>query len=239
MKIKTLIVDDEKLARQELNHLLKDYANIEIAGEAENADDAIIQIETLRPDLVFLDISMPEKSGFDMLEKLDQTPSVIFVTAYDKYALKAFEANALDYILKPIRPERLQKAVEKAVEEIESKRHKESGALTPNSQVFIKDGEKCFFVRIGDIFLLESAGNYVKVFFEKKFPLLHKSLNLLEEKLPQDMFFRANRQQMINLNYIQNIESYFKGGLHVTLKSGHTVEVSTRQAVRFKELMSL
>jgi two-component system, LytTR family, response regulator len=239
MKIKVLIIDDEKLARQELHHQLKDYANIEIVGEAENADEGIEKIETLQPDLIFLDVSMPAKSAFDMLEQLDEVPSVIFVTAYDKYALKAFEANALDYILKPIRPERLQQAVEKALEEIESKRNKLSGALTPNSQVFIKDGEKCFFVKVSDIFLLESAGNYVKVFFEKKFPLLHKSLNLLEEKLPPDMFFRANRQQMFNLNYIQNIESYFKGGLHVTLKSGHTVEVSTRQAVRFKELMSL
>jgi two-component system LytT family response regulator len=238
MKIKALIIDDEKLARQELTHQLKDYADIEIAGEAENADEGIEKIETLRPDLIFLDVSMPEKSGFDMLEKLDQIPSVIFVTAYDKYAIKAFETNALDFILKPIRPERLQKAIEKASEEIERK-NRATGALTANSQVFIKDGEKCFFVKVTDIFLLESAGNYVKVFFEKKFPLLHKSLNLLEEKLPPDMFFRANRQQMINLNYIQNIESYFKGGLHVTLKSGHTVEVSTRQAVRFKELMSL
>lgn len=240
-KIKSLIIDDEKLARQELRYLLNEFSNIEVVDEAENADDAIAKIDLLKPDLIFLDINMPEKSGFDLLQALEQTPEVIFVTAYDKHAIKAFETNALDYLLKPIRNDRLQEAIQKATEEIETKRNRDKalGLLNAGSSVFIKDGEKCYFVKIGDIFLLESAGNYVKVFFENKKPLLHKSLNLLEEKLPSDLFFRANRQQMINLQYIQNIESYFKGGLSVTLKSGQTIEVSTRQAVRFKELMSL
>lgn len=240
MKIKTLLIDDEALARNELRFMLHEFSRIQIVGEAANADEAMDKVESLKPDLIFLDISMPEKNGFEFLEELTQAPEVIFVTAYDQYAIKAFEANALDYILKPVKPERLQQAIEKATKQIEERRVRSShGSLTGNSQVFIKDGDKCYFVRISDIFLLESAGNYVKVYFDNKKPLLHKSLNLLEEKLPQDMFFRVNRQQMINLNYIQNIESYFKGGLHVTLKSGHSVEVSTRQAVRFKELMSL
>jgi two-component system LytT family response regulator len=240
MKIKALLIDDETLARNELKYMLQEFSQIQVIGEAANADEALELSDSLKPDLLFLDISMPEKNGFDFLEELTQTPEVIFVTAYDQYAIKAFEANALDYILKPVKPERLQQAIEKAVKQIEERTERSgNNNLTGNSQVFIKDGEKCYFVRIADIFLLESAGNYVKVFFENKKPLLHKSLNLLEEKLPQDMFFRVNRQQMINLNYIQNIESYFKGGLHVTLKSGHSVEVSTRQAVRFKELMSL
>lgn len=240
MKIKTLLIDDETLARNELRYMLNDFSQIQIVGEAANADEALELMDALKPDLLFLDISMPEKNGFEFLEELTQTPEIIFVTAYDQYAIKAFEANALDYILKPVKQERLQQAIEKAVKEIEE-RSAPSGSnhLTGNSQVFIKDGEKCYFVKIADIFLLESAGNYVKIYFDTKKPLLHKSLNLLEEKLPQDMFFRVNRQQMINLNYIQNIESYFKGGLHVTLHSGHSVEVSTRQAVRFKELMSL
>lgn len=240
MKIKTLLIDDEALARNELRFMLHEFSQIQIVGEAANADEAMDKVESLKPDLIFLDISMPEKNGFEFLEELTQAPEVIFVTAYDQYAIKAFEANALDYILKPVKPERLQQAIEKATKQIEERRVRSShSSLTGNSQVFIKDGDKCYFVRISDIFLLESAGNYVKVYFDNKKPLLHKSLNLLEEKLPQDMFFRVNRQQMINLNYIQNIESYFKGGLHVTLKSGHSVEVSTRQAVRFKELMSL
>jgi two-component system LytT family response regulator len=239
MKIRTIIIDDEKLARQELRYQLKDFSNIEIIDEAENVDEALSKIAELKPDLIFLDISMPEKNGFDLLEELDQAPAVIFITAHDQFAIKAFESNALDYILKPIRAERLQLAIQKVEEDIEARKNKERGELNSNSQVFIKDGEKCYFVKIGDIFLLESAGNYVKVFFENKKPLLHKSLNLLEEKLPSDIFFRVNRQQMINLNYVQNIESYFKGGLHVTLKSGQVIEVSTRQAVRFKELMSL
>jgi two-component system LytT family response regulator len=241
MKIRALIIDDEKLARQELRYQLKDFSNIEIIDEAENADEAIEKIASLNPDLIFLDISMPEKSGFDLLEELEQSPEVIFITAHDNHAIKAFEANALDYILKPIRVDRLQQAISKATVEIESRSNREKvfSNLNANSQVFIKDGEKCFFVRVSDIFLFESAGNYAKVYFENKKPLLHKSLNLLEEKLPANIFFRANRQQIINLAYIQHIESYFKGGLHLTLKSGQTVEVSTRQAVRFKELMSL
>lgn len=240
MKIKTLLVDDEKLAREELRFLLQDYNDIEIVGEAENTDEAIALIRDTRPDLLFLDINMPEKSGFDLLEELDETPEVVFVTAYDQFAIKAFETNALDYILKPVKTDRLQKAIEKVSEALNNKPKRDrSTDLRPDSQVFIKDGEKCFFVKLSDIFMFESAGNYVKVHFGNKAPLLHKSLNLLESKLPQDMFFRANRKEMINLAFIQNIESYFKGGLHVTLKSGHNVEVSTRQAVRFKELMSL
>ncbi len=240
MKIKALLIDDEALARNELKFMLNDFPQIQVVGEAANADEALDMVDTLKPDLLFLDISMPEKNGFDFLEELTHSPEVIFVTAYDRYAIKAFETNALDYILKPVKQERLQQAIEKASKQIEERIARAgNNNLTGNSQVFIKDGDKCYFVRIADIFLLESAGNYVKVYFENKKPLLHKSLNLLEEKLPQDMFFRVNRQQMINLNYIQNIESYFKGGLHVTLKSGNSVEVSTRQAVRFKELMSL
>jgi two-component system LytT family response regulator len=238
--MKALLIDDETLARNELRFMLNEFPQIQIVGEAAHADEALDLVTSLKPDLIFLDISMPEKNGFEFLEELTHTPEVIFVTAYDQYAIKAFEANALDYILKPIKAERLQQAIEKASKQIDERRIRMgNNNLSGQSQVFIKDGEKCYFVRISDIFLLESAGNYVKVYFDNKRPLLHKSLNQLEEKLPQDMFFRVNRQQMINLNYIQNIESYFKGGLHVTLKSGHSVEVSTRQAVRFKELMSL
>jgi len=240
MKIKTLLVDDEKLARQELRFLLQEFPNVEIVGEAQNADEAVELAREHKPDLLFLDINMPEKSGFDLLEELDEAPEVVFVTAYDQYAIQAFDTNALDYILKPVKPDRLQKAIEKVSEALANKPKRDRTAdLKPDSQVFIKDGEKCFFVKLSDIFMFESAGNYVKVHFGQKAPLLHKSLNLLETKLPQDMFFRANRKEMINMTYIQNIESYFKGGLHVTLKSGHNVEVSTRQAVRFKELMSL
>lgn len=240
MKIKTILIDDEPLARQELRFLLQDYSDIDIVGEAENADEAIGLIKETRPDLLFLDINMPEKTGFDLLEELDDIPEVVFVTAYDQFAIKAFETNALDYILKPVKTDRLQKAIEKVTEALSNKpRRERSNELRPDSQVFIKDGEKCYFIKLSDIFMFESAGNYVKVHTGNKTPLLHKSLNLLETKLPQDMFFRANRKEMINVNYIQNIESYFKGGLHVTLKSGQNVEVSTRQAVRFKELMSL
>lgn len=241
MKIKALIVDDEQLARQDLKYLLNENTGIELVGEATNAEEAKQLIEDKQPDLLFLDINMPETTGFELLESLDQTPYVIFVTAYDQYAINAFEANALDYILKPVNPERLQKAVEKLKDVIDQRNSRKSGAqeLTADSQVFIKDGERCYFVRLADITMFESAGNYVKVFIKNTTPLLHKSLNSLEAKLPENMFFRINRKQIINLNYIDKIESYFKGGLHVTLTTGQSVEVSTRQAVKFKERTSL
>ncbi|MEO8151343.1 MAG: response regulator [Bacteroidia bacterium] len=236
--MRTLIVDDETLARQELRYLLKDFQNIEVIEEAANADDAKEKIEELRPDLIFLDINMPVKSGFDLLEELDFMPCVIFATAYDQFAIKAFEANALDYLLKPIREERLSKAILKVTDELSS-RQSEQNQLNTESKVFIKDGEKCYFVNLTEIYLIESVGNYARLSFEKKSPLLHKSLNQLEEKLPGAVFFRANRQQIININYIQDINAYFKGGLQIELKSGDRVEVSNRQAVKFKELMSL
>ena len=147
MKIRTIIIDDEKLARQELRYQLKDFSNIEIIDEAENVDEALSKIAELKPDLIFLDISMPEKNGFDLLEELDQAPAVIFITAHDQFAIKAFESNALDYILKPIRAERLQLAIQKVEEDIEARKNKERGELNSNSQVFIKDGEKCYFVK--------------------------------------------------------------------------------------------
>lgn len=237
MTIKTILVDDEQLARQELSYLLKDFSAIEIIGEAGNYDDAKSLIEELKPDLIFLDVNMPAKNGFELLESLRFTPYVIFATAYDQFAIKAFEASALDYILKPIREERLAKAIQKVVDEINSTSNER--ALDLESKVFIKDGEKCYFVKLSEIFMIESVGNYAKIFFEKKSPLLHKSLNQLEEKLPETVFFRANRSQLINLNYIQNINAYFKGGLQVELKSGDKIEVSNRQAVKFKEMMSL
>lgn len=238
MNIRTIIVDDENLARQELRYLLKDFARIEIIDEAGNADEAKEKIEEQRPDLIFLDINMPEKNGFDLLEELSYLPYVIFATAYDQFAIKAFEANALDYLLKPIREERLSKSILKVADEIAA-HNDDNKQLATDSKVFIKDGDKCFFVKLSDIFMIESVGNYAKIFFEQKTPLLHKSLNQLEEKLPDDIFFRANRSQIINLNYINNINSYFKGGLQVELKSGDKVEVSNRQAVKFKEMMSL
>jgi two-component system LytT family response regulator len=245
MTKKAIIIDDERLARNELKKLLSEYPEIEIVAEAANAAEGIQRIEELQPDLIFLDIQMPGKTGFEMLSELDRSPHVIFTTAYDEYALRAFEVNALDYLLKPIEPKRLSDAIQK-LEHIEEKEGEDSempsiprGALGEFDQVFVKDGERCWFVKLTDIRLFESVGNYAKVFFGPNKPLILKSLNALEERLDDHIFFRANRKHIVNLRMIEKVEPYFNGGLLLEIKGGEKIEVSRRQAVKFKEMMSL
>jgi two-component system, LytTR family, response regulator len=241
---KALIIDDERLARNELKKLLADFSEIEVIGEAANADEGIEKIDSLVPDLIFLDIQMPGKTGFDMLQELDRAPHVIFTTAYDEFALKAFEVNALDYLMKPVEPKRLKDALQK-LQQAEEKEAAASlagsfrGMLSENDQVFVKDGERCWFVKLGEVRLFESVGNYAKVFFGNNKPLILKSLNALEERLDEKVFFRANRKHIINLHMIEKVEPFFNGGLMLDLKGGEKIEVSRRQAVKFKEMMSL
>jgi len=237
--MKALIVDDERLARKELRSLLDVHPEVEIVGEATHVDDALEQYQNLKPDLVFLDIQMPGKSGFDFLEKLDEIPNVIFTTAYDEFALKAFEVNALDYLLKPIQPERLSDALKKIKVESTKDQFHERKTLGSNDQVFVKDGDKCWFVKLADVRLFESDGNYIKVYFAGNKPMIHKSLNALDERLDNRTFFRASRKHIINLGWIENIDTWFNGGLLVQLKGGEKIEVSRRQAARFKDRMSL
>ncbi len=238
--ITTIIVDDEKLAREGLKSLLKEFPEIEIVGEATNADEAIEMIDKLKPQLMFLDIEMPEKNGFDLLEELIETPCVIFTTAYNEFAIKAFEVNALDYLLKPIQTQRLREAIGKVKKQLaDIIVDRERNVLTENDQVFIRDGDKCWFVKLTDIRMIESAGNYAKIFFDSHQPLIHKTLNALDERLSTGIFFRANRQQIINLRYIEKIEPFFNAGFLIYLKDGTKVEVSRRQSVKFKEMMSL
>ena len=242
MAIKTLIIDDERLARSELKKLLKEHKDIEVVDEAANADEGIMKIETLQPELIFLDIQMPGKTGFDLLAELEKSPKVIFTTAYDEYALKAFEVSALDYLMKPIEPKRLNDAVQKLLYEIQKEKYgagNSRGPLTEEDQVFVKDGERCWFVKLHEIRLFESVGNYAKVYFANNKPLILKSLNSLEERLDERTFFRANRKHIINLRWIEKSEPYFNGGLLVELKGDEKIEVSRRQAVKFKEMMSL
>ncbi|MBW8243474.1 LytTR family DNA-binding domain-containing protein [Muricauda oceani] len=241
MKIRAVIVEDSRLARNELKELIKLHDDLELIGEASNVDEGVVLIESESPDLLFLDINMPEKDGFDLLEMLDDVPITVFTTAYDEYAIKSFEYNALDYLLKPVSNKRFDMALEKVRAKMVSKQEDNSSAkkLTKNSQIFIKDGEACWLVKIGDISLFEIVGNYTRVFFEDKKPMLYKSLNQVEEKLPEDSFFRANRQQIINTNYIENVVPWFNGKLKLTMKNGEEVEVSRRQSYIFKDKMSL
>lgn len=245
--MRALVIDDERLARKELINLLSQYDHVDVVGEAANVDDAKEKIDTLLPDVVFLDIQMPEKTGFDLLEELDNVPHVIFTTAYDEYALKAFQVNALDYLLKPIEPKRLSEAIERLQKKLQDQtQHTEEASskggdkkLTLEDQVFVKDGDRCWFVKLINVRLFESDGNYIKVYFENNKPMIHKSLNALDERLDEKSFFRASRKHIINLSWVEAIEPWFNGGLVVTLKGGDRIEVSRRQAARFKDMMSL
>jgi two-component system LytT family response regulator len=243
--MRAIIIDDERLARAELRKLLQEFPEIEIVDEAGNVEEGISKIDTHNPDLIFLDIQMPGKTGFDLLAEVDKAPQVIFTTAYDEYALKAFEVNALDYLLKPVEPKRLADAIHKlnAGENGNSQAgyisQENKSLLTEEDQVFVKDGDRCWFVKLSEIRLFESVGNYAKVFFGTNKPLILKSLNALEERLDEKTFFRANRKHIVNLRLIEKIEPYFNGGLLLELKGGEKIEVSRRQTVKFKEMMSL
>ncbi len=239
--MKALIVDDERLARAELKRLLTPFKEINVVGEAVNADDAIAKIGELNPDLIFLDIQMPGKNGFEMLEELDSVPTVVFTTAYDEYALKAFDYNAMDYLLKPIEPKRLEDTIKKLVERKQKEVSVISGhpVLSEEDQVFVKDGDRCWFVKLTNVKLFESEGNYVRLYFEDFKPLILRTLNYLDERLDEKTFFRASRKHIINLKWIDTIEPWLNGGLLVKLKGGQKIEVSRRQAIKFKDKLSL
>ncbi len=243
--MRTIIIDDERLARKEMASMLERFSQIEIIGECANASEALEMIERERPDLIFLDIQMPGKTGFDLLEELEFVPKVIFVTAYDEYAIKAFEVNALDYLLKPVEDNRLEDAIKKIqlpqATETNEILHPVSNdsRLALDDQIFLKDGEKCWFVTLREVRMFESEGNYVRVYFEMYKPLILKSLNNLEKRLDEKDFFRINRKFIVNLKEIIKIEPWFNGGLQIKLKNGTDLEVSRRQAARFKDLMSL
>jgi two-component system LytT family response regulator len=248
--LNTLLVDDSRLARTELRHLLQAFPDVQVVGEARHADEARAQIAALRPDLLLLDVQMPGQTGFELLASLEVAPHVIFTTAYDEYALQAFSVNALDYLLKPVQEARLAAALAKARARIMAPVPVEAAPvgpadeapqapLTAQDQVFVKDGERCWFVKLADIKLFEINGSYTRIHFETHRPLIPRTLQQLEARLDPKVFFRANRQQIINLKWIASIEPWFSNTLKLTLKDGPEVEVSRQQSVRFRELLSL
>lgn len=236
---KTIIIDDERLAREEVKRALKKYPEFIIVGEANNVDTALTLIDKEQPDIIFLDIHMPEKSGFDLLEELTTVPEVVFTTAYDQYAVKAFELNALDYLVKPLREERFAKTIEKVKVELSKKEEMIKDVLPMHRKIFIKDGEHCYFIPLSEIHFIESLDNYARLYFGNQKAMIKRSLNLLEEKLDPTVFFRANRSQIINTQYIKEIHPHFNNTLNITLTSGKKIEVSTRQSVKFKNWNSL
>ena len=239
-KIKALIIDDEALARDLLRHYLSKDGRVEVIGECSNGFEGVLAIHELKPDLIFLDIQMPGKTGFDLLEELDNVPHVIFTTAYDEYALKAFEYNALDYLLKPIEQSRLEEAIKRIIVREQIQQEAEpANLLKPEDRVFVKDVERCWFLKLEDVRLFESEGNYVRIFFNDNKPLILRTLNYLDERLDTHTFFRANRKHILNLKWVENIEPWLNGGLLVKLKGGQKVEVSRRQSIKFREMLSL
>lgn len=230
-----IIVEDSRLARVELKQQLKQFTDIELVAEAENAEQGIELIEQHQPDLLFLDINLPGMDGFAMLEQLDYVPQVIFTTAYDEFAVKSFEVNALDYLLKPITSARLQGAVEKARQHTDN----QDKTLAQNSRFFVKDKEQCWLVELQQVQLFESIGNYTRLYFDEHKPMIYKSLSQVEKRLPDGGFFRANRTELINMQYVANVEMALNGHLLISLKNGKIIELSRRQATEFKKRMSL
>jgi two-component system LytT family response regulator len=257
--MKALLIDDERLARQELRRLLSVHPDIEVVGEAANANQARERMAALTPDLLFLDVQMPGETGMELLDSLEPpAPQVIFTTAFDEFAAKAFALNAVDYLLKPVDPVRLSESIQRLGRRGgEGEAGGTSGASAPGSsaaadgsgdnrgrlahgdKVFVRENERCWFVEVGQIRLLESEGNYTRVHFGEVQPQLFRSLNAMEARLDPKVFFRANRRQIINLGWIAGIEPWFSGGLLVELKGGAKVELSRRQAQEFRERMSL
>ncbi len=231
--IKSIIVEDSKLAQIELVNLLKSNKQIEVVGIAENGAKAIEMINNLNPDLVFMDIHLPDMDGFEVLNEINVLPQVIFTTAYDEYAIKSFDFNTIDYLLKPIKKERLSKAIDKI-----KSTEKEKPNLTIENSIFIKDSDNYYIAQLKDIELFHTEGNYTKIFFKDKKPLLHKPLNKIEQRLDPTIFIRINRQQIINVNHITKVDRWFKGKLKLTLTNGTEVEVSDRQSVKLKQLLS-
>lgn len=230
-----LVVEDSRLARKELLHLLADIGTFDQILEAEDADVARQLLKDEDPDVLFLDIHLPGQNGFDLLESMDQIPHVIFTTAYDEYAIKAFEYNAIDYLMKPIKRDRLEQAIQK----LNLNLPKDKKIRSAQQQVFVKDGDRCWFVKLEEIRMFESVGNYSRVYFQEEKPLIHKSLNYLEKTLDGDVFFRVNRQQIINLQHIDSLDTWFSGKLKIRLRNGEEVEVSRRQSNRIKSMFSL
>jgi two-component system, LytTR family, response regulator len=234
--MKALVIDDEALARRELRRLLAEFAWLEIVGEAANVDEAVARIEALFPDLLFLDIKMPGGSGFDLLARLERVPRVIFTTAHDEHAVRAFEVNALDYLLKPVEPERLAAALLK-VRNTAAPPTPERGVM---EQLFVQDGPRCWFVPLREVRLLSAENNYVRLWWGKLQPLIARPLSIIERRLDPKRFFRANRSQIINLEFIESVDLGINGRLDVTLRGGGPeIEISRRQARLFREQMSV
>lgn len=236
--MKALVVEDSRLAREGLVKMLEAYPDLNVIGSADHPSSALALIEEHQPDVIFLDIHMPGESGFDLLEKLDYLPQIIFTTAYSEYAIRSFDFNTIDYLLKPISHERLQVAINKLRPSNDDSNSIQKPLLDIHSRMFIKDGDKCHLVLLESIRYFESCKNHVRIFFNNENAFIKKSLNNVEERLPKKYFFRANRQYVVNLQEITKIEEAINDGYEITMSDGKVLEISRRNAVELKDLLS-
>jgi two-component system LytT family response regulator len=245
--LRVLIVDDARLARSELRTLLAAIPWVACVGEADDVPAAREAILREQPDLVLLDVQMPSGEGFDVLEGLDTVPMVVFVTAYDQYAVRAFETNALDYLVKPVDAYRLQAALDRGRERLSAPAAVAAPAMASgprdplgaDDQVFLRDGERCWFVALGEIRKVVVDGNYARLWFRDQNAVLARSLSTLEARLSPALFFRANRNTLVNLRRVRAIEPSLSDGYDLTLDDGSQVEVSRRQARELRERLAL
>lgn len=235
--MKALIVDDERLGRAELKTLLAEIGGITIEGEASNGKEALEFLKKNKVDVVFLDMEMPEMTGLEVADEIDGDIEIIFVTAHEEYAIEAFDINASDYLLKPLNPQKLKKSVERLINRKEAK--KELSKLSIHHKIFLKDGDKCWFLGLDKVRYFQSEGNYTKVLYDDQKPMVLRSLNNLESRLDSEFFFRASRKHIININHIKGMESWFNGGLVAIMSDNAKIEISRRQAVKFKQKYSL
>lgn len=240
--MRAIVVEDSRLAREGLVRMLGEFPEIEVVGQADHPDTALALIGETRPDVIFLDIHMPGASGFDLLAALDYLPRIVFTTAYSEYAIRSFDYNTVDYLLKPISQERLEIAVRKLA--IAPQDGADDAAEPPrppldiSSKIFVKDGERCHLVTLSSIRYIESCKNYVRIFFGDDKAYVKKSMNSIEERLPSRYFFRANRQCIVNLQEIRSIEESISLGYDVTMNDGKVIEISRRNASELKDLLS-
>ena len=236
--MKAIVVEDSRLAREGLVKMLQNFPDIDVVGTADHPSKALILIQETHPDVIFLDIHMRGKNGFDLLEELDYTPRIVFTTAYSEYAIRSFDYNTVDYLLKPISEERLAAAVNKLFFSDDDSSPNTRPTLEINSKMFVKDGDKFHIVSLNTICYFESCKNYVRIFFDDKNAFVKKSLNSIEERLPKKYFFRVSRQYIVNLNEIKSIEEAMNDGYEITMSDGKLLDVSRRNAIELKELLS-
>lgn len=238
MKLTCIIIDDEKLARDLLLEFLEPIDDIEVIGQCSKGSEAVKQIDNLEPDLIFLDVQMPGMDGFEVLEKIEHKPYVIFTTAYDQYALKAFDQNAVDYLLKPLDEERFGLAIKRALDRVKNEQNNIEDLLTNirqkdenySTHLFVQKSEKLLNIPVSDIMQLEASGDYTVLSTLNDQYLSSSGIGKLEEKLDPEVFIRIHRSTIINLNFLKEIEKHFNGGLIVKMQNGKTFPVSRTYA---------